>query len=110
LLSAQLDAGRGVVGAPLLPQPGRRLHLRVRSASTTTITGIVNAGDFATDSLTGVPYDVFVSVVDPDNSDGLTTPTGSVHFRRQQRRRDAPLKTPLVPPSVCRLPRTSSAR
>jgi hypothetical protein len=23
---------------------------------------------------------VFVSVVDPDNSDGLTTPTGSVHF------------------------------
>lgn len=75
--SAQLDAGRIIVGAPFtnLTEGGAYIF-KIRSGSTTTITGIVNAGDFATDSLTGVPYDVFVSVV----GDGVTTPTGSVHF------------------------------
>jgi FG-GAP repeat len=74
--SAKLDAGRVIVGAPA-KGPGAAYIFKVRSASTTTITGIVDDTHFDEDSLTGVPYDVFVSVTDPDVA---ATPTGSVHF------------------------------
>jgi hypothetical protein len=75
--STRLDAGRIIVGAPNSATTGAAYIFKIRSESSTAITGIVNDGDFATKSLTGVPYDVFVSVT--DGTGGNATPTGSVH-------------------------------
>jgi len=76
--SASFDTGRIVIGAPFNGlTAGAAYVFKVQLESATEITGIVNDGDFATDSLTGVGYDVFVKVSDLN---GTGTPTGSVHI------------------------------
>jgi len=76
--STRFDSGRIIVGAPNSATTGAAYIFKVKSESLTEFTGIVNDLDFATPSLTGVPYDVFIRVY--DNTGGNATPTGSVHI------------------------------
>jgi hypothetical protein len=76
--SVAFNAGRALVGSSGgNGNTGEAYVFKLRSESTTGITGIVNPLDLMTDSLTGVPYTVYVSVLDPAVSN---TPQGSVHI------------------------------